>query len=114
MSDPDVESFNHAVAVTATGSVAVLYFDIRDNTPAPGLPTDVWLTHSEDGGRTFSADDHLYGPFDFMLAPESAGRGPFVGDYMGLEPTAGDDLVAFYAVAVAESDADVFSQRLTK
>jgi hypothetical protein len=74
----------------------------------------VWLTHSEDGGRTFSADDHLYGPFDFTLAPESAGRGPFVGDYMGLEPTTGDDLVAFYAVAVAESDADVFSQRATK
>jgi len=114
VSDPDVESFNHAVAVTATGSVAVLYFDIRGNTPAPGLPTDVWLTHSEDGGRTFSADDHLYGPFDFMLAPESEGRGPFVGDYMGLEPTTGDDLVAFYAAAVAESDADVFSQRLTK
>ena len=96
---------NHAVEVTQTGSVAVLYYDIRNNTPAPGLPTDVWLTHSEDGGRTFAGDDHLFGPFDFTLAPESAGRGPFVGDYMGLENTTGDDLVAFYAVAFTESDA---------
>jgi hypothetical protein len=114
VSDPAVESFNHAVEVTQSGSVAVLYYDVRNNTPAAGLPTDVWLTHSEDGGRTFAGDDHLYGPFDFTLAPESAGRGPFVGDYMGLENTTGDDLVAFYAVAVAESDADVISQIATK
>ena len=114
VSDPDVESFNHAVTVTDSGSVAVLYYDIRNNTAAPGLPTDVWLTHSQNGGRSFEGDDHLYGPFDFMLAPESAGRGPFVGDYMGLEKTSGEHLVAFYAVAVAESDADVFSQLATK
>ena len=74
----------------------------------------MWLTHSENGGRSFEGDDHLYGPFDFMLAPESAGRGPFVGDYMGPEKTSGEDLVAFYAVVVAESDADVFSQLATK
>ena len=114
VSDPAVESFNHAVEVTETGSVAVLYYNIRNNTPAPGLPTDVWLTHSEDGGRTFAGDDHLFGPFDFTLAPESVGRGPFVGDYMGLENTTGDDLVAFYAVSLAESDSDVISQLATK
>ena len=114
VSDPAVESFNHAVEVTQSGSVAVLYYDVRNNTEAPGLLTDVWLTHSEDGGRTFAGDDHLYGPFDFMLAPESDGRGPFVGDYVGLENTTGDDLVAFYAVAVAESDADIISQLATK
>ena len=114
VSDPSVESFNHAVEVTETGSVAVLYYDVRNNTPAAGLPTDVWLTHSGDGGRTFEGDDHLYGPFDFMLAPESDGRGPFVGDYFGLENTTGDDLVALYAVAVGDNDADVLSQIATK
>ena len=100
--------------MTESGSVAVLYYDIRNNTAADGLPTDVWLTHSEDGGRTFEGDDHLYGPFDFMLAAESAGRGPFVGDYVGLENTTADDLVAFYAVAVADNDADIISQLATK
>ncbi|MET0712484.1 MAG: sialidase family protein [Jiangellaceae bacterium] len=114
ISDPAVESFNHAVSVTESGSVTVLYYDIRNNTAAGGLPTDVWLTHSEDGGRTFEGDDHLYGPFDFLLAPESAGRGPFVGDYVGLEKTTADDLVAFYAVAVADNDADIISQLATK
>ena len=114
ISDPDVESFNHAVAVTESGRVAVLYYDIRNNKPADGLPTDVWLTHSQDGGRTFGGDDHLFGPFDFMLAPESAGRGPFVGDYVGLEKTTADDLVAFYAVAIADNDAGIISQLATK
>lgn len=114
VSDPDVESFNHAVDVTESGRVAVLYYDIRNNTEAPGLPTDVWLTHSDDGGRTWQGDDHLYGPFDFTLAPESAGRGPFVGDYMGLETTTGDDLVALYSVAVADNDADVIAQVATR
>jgi len=112
--NPAVESFNHAVTVTDSGSVAVLYYDIRNNTSADGLPTDVWLTHSDDGGHTFGAESHLYGPFDFTIAPESAERGPFIGDYVGLENTTADDLIAFYAVAVARNDADIISQLATK
>lgn len=41
---PGRHAFNHAVTVTADGTVAVLYYDFRNNTPAAGLPTDVWLT----------------------------------------------------------------------
>ena len=99
------QSFNHAVEVTQSGSVAVLYYDIRNNTPAPGLLRRM-VDPLRDDGRTFAGDDHLFGPFDFALAPD-AGRGPFVGDGMGLEKTTGDDLVAFYAVSLVESDSDV-------
>ena len=40
-------SFNQAVEVTSDGTVAVSYYDFRNNdTSTPGLPTDVWLTES--------------------------------------------------------------------
>ena len=74
-------SFNGTVEVTDDGTVAVLYYDFRNNTPAPGLPTDVWLAHSHDGGATWT-EQHVYGPFDMENAPVA--RGWFLGDYMGL------------------------------
>ena len=46
---PENHSFNGTIEVTADGTVAVLYYDFRGNTPAAGVPTDVWLTHSHDG-----------------------------------------------------------------
>jgi Neuraminidase (sialidase) len=87
-------SFNGTVEVTADGTVAVMYYDFRNNTSAAGLPTDVWLTHSHDGGATWS-EQHVYGPFDMEDAPVA--RGWFLGDYQGLAPI-GDDLIMFFAV----------------
>ncbi|HKH16970.1 MAG TPA: sialidase family protein [Solirubrobacteraceae bacterium] len=108
--DPTVQSFNHAVTVTDDGRVAVLYYDLRENTPDPGLPTEVWLTHSDDGGGTWS-EQKVAHIADFMIAPESAGRGPFVGDYMGLEPLDGNDLVGLYGVPPGENDSDIVAVR---
>jgi hypothetical protein len=104
-------SFNGTVEVTADGTVSVLYYDFRNNTPAPGLPTDVWLTHSHDGGATWS-EQHLYGSFDMENAPVA--RGWFLGDYQGLAAI-GDDLISFFSVATAANDsADIISIRLNK
>jgi hypothetical protein len=92
-------SFNGTVEVADDGLVAVMYYDFRNNTPDPGLPTDVWLTHSHDGGVTWS-EDHVYGPFDMENAPIA--RGWFLGDYQGLaaiDDTSGqDDLMLFFSV----------------
>jgi hypothetical protein len=93
-------SFNGTVSVTADGTVAVLYYDFRNNTAAPGLPTDVWLTHSHDGGLTWS-EQHVYGPFDMENAPVA--RGWFLGDYQGLAAI-GNDLMLFFSVATAAPD----------
>ena len=93
---PGPHAFNGTVEVTGDGTVAVLYYDFRNNTPADGLPTDVWLTHSHDGGATWS-EQHVTGPFDMEQAPVS--RGFFLGDYQGLAAIGEDreDLIAFFA-----------------
>ena len=49
-----VDAFTPMVDVDSTGRVAVSYYDFRNDEPGDtSLSTDVWLTHSHDGGRTF-------------------------------------------------------------
>ena len=106
---PGPHAFNQTVQVAGDGTVAVLYYDFRNNTPAPGLPTDVWLAQSTDAGATWS-EQHVTGPFDMKLAPNA--RGFFLGDYMGLEAI-GDDLLAFFATTQGDS-ANVYSVRANR
>jgi len=105
---PGQHAFNHAVTVTDDGTVAVLYYDFRNNTPAAGLPTDVWLTHSADGGASWE-EQHITGPFDMKQAPVA--RGWFLGDYQGLEAI-GDDLLGFFATTQGDP-ANVWAVRAT-
>jgi hypothetical protein len=106
------QSFNHAVAVANDGELAVLYYDIARNTPDPGIPTDVYLRHSGDGGRSWSAPQLLYS-FDFANAPVS--RGLFLGDYMGLEAVGPKGLIAFFSVTdPTPESANVISIKLTR
>jgi len=100
-------AFNGTVEVTADGTVAVMYYDLRNNTPAPGLPTDVWLTLSYDGGATW-ADQHLYGSFDMENAPVA--RGWFLGDYQGMAAL-GNDLITFFSVATTNDQSDIIAIR---
>src|SRR5512140_1770662 len=66
----------------ANGTVAVTYYDIRNNTPAPGLLTDYFVVHSHNGGATWSESRITPTSFDDETAPVS--RGYFIGDYQGL------------------------------
>ena len=106
---PGPHAFNQTVQVTDDGTVAVLYYDFRNNTPAPGLPTDIWLAQSTDGGVTWD-EQHVTGPFDMKQAPNA--RGYFLGDYMGLEAI-GNDLLAFYATTQGDS-ANVYAVRANR
>jgi hypothetical protein len=103
---PGPHAFNGTVEVTANGTVAVMYYDFRNNTPDPGLPTDVWLTHSHDGGATWT-EQHVTGPFDMKDAPVA--RGFFLGDYHGLAAI-GNDLLLFFSTTQGDS-ANVYSVR---
>jgi hypothetical protein len=106
------QSFNHAVEVAHDGELAVLYYDDARNTAAAGIPTDVYLRHSGDGGRTWS-DPQLLASYDFANAPIA--RGYFVGDYQGLAAIGGKGLLAFFGVAGASAQtADVMSIRLSR
>ena len=89
-------AFTPAVHVAADGTVAVTYFDLRNNTSAPPLVTDYWIVHSHDAGVTFPSESHVYGPFDQTTAPVA--RGFFLGDYMGLS-SAGNTFVPVWVAA---------------
>jgi len=111
---PNVQAYNHAIEVTPNGTVVLLYYDDRNNVLGDHVATtDIWLRHSHDGARSWEPEQHLYGPFDHYKAPISyfapgAPRGLFLGDYMGLEATSGDDVVAFFA-ATPDDGADIWS-----
>jgi len=107
------QSFNHAVTVGNDGELAVLYYDdARNDDATAGIPTDVYLRHSADGGRTWSAPQ-LLTSFDFANAPVA--RGHFVGDYQGLAPIGAKDLLAFFGVAGnTANSSNVLSIRLRR
>jgi hypothetical protein len=112
-------SFNGTVEITDDGVVAVMYYDFRNNVvgslpDATPLDTDVWLTHSHDGGVTWSEQRVTSASFDMENAPVA--RGWFLGDYQGLaainDPTGGDDLLLFFAVTDGtDNSANVISVR---
>jgi Neuraminidase (sialidase) len=106
------QSFNDAVAVSNDGELAVLYYDDARNDASPGIPTDVYLRHSADGGQTWSTP-LLLASFDFANAPAAGGY--FVGDYQGLTAIGPNDLLAFFGVAGnTPNSADIDSIRLNR
>ncbi len=91
------QAFLPSVAVSADGTIGVVYYDFRFNTPDPDtLPTAVFLAHSQDGGATWQ-DTQIAAPFDFETAPLSD-RGYFIGDYVGLAAD-GLDFVSAFSIA---------------
>ena len=105
---PDSQAYNHAIEVTADGTVALVYYDDRFNVVDDGVATtDVWLRHSHDGGRSWAPEQHLHGPFDHYAAPISYfapgdPRGLFLGDYVGLEAITGSDVISFFSSTIAD------------
>jgi hypothetical protein len=89
-------AFTPTVAVNASGTVAVTYYDLRSllsgNTST--LPTDLWLKTSPAGGAAFTPDTHVAGPFNMLAAPHT-GAGFFVGDYEGIGVN-GSTLLPFF------------------
>jgi len=99
---PATQAFTPSIAVAADGTVGVTYYDFRNNTAAPGLPTDYWFVHchatTDDctNPASWTSETHVAGPFDMETAPDA--NGYFVGDYEGLA-RAGNAFVALYATA---------------
>jgi hypothetical protein len=94
---PDVAAFTPAVAVSATGRVAVTYYDFRPDNPGNpnSLLTSYWLVTSEDGGATWEETAVAQG-FDMRTAPVAEGY--FVGDYEGLASD-GTSFIPFFSAA---------------
>jgi hypothetical protein len=106
----DQQAFTPAVAVNSAGTVAVTYYDFRNNTSTDvGATTDYWLVHASgsftnpsswaaDEKRLTSLADGVTGkPFNIENAAPTS-RGYFLGDYQGLA-AAGQSFYALFAEA---------------
>jgi ELWxxDGT repeat protein len=84
------QAFLPSVAVATDGTVAVTYYDFRNNTSAAGVPTDYWMVHADPrDGLTNPASWHDENrltnvSFDYEQAAPRFGGAPFLGDYEGL------------------------------
>lgn len=104
-------AFTPSIKINSAGKIGVTYYDFRNlqtgNTTT--LPTDYWFISSNNGGTSFTGEQHLAGSFDMLAAPYASGY--FVGDYEGLT-SIGTTFQAFF-VATNSSNAgnptDVYS-----
>jgi len=98
-----VDAFTAMVDVDSTGRVAVSYYDFRNDEPGDDdLSTDLWVTHSHNGGQTFPDENRLTdNSFDMRTAPDALGY--FVGDYTGLDHFRS----TFHAAWVAANDGNL-------
>ena len=96
-----VAAFAPVVTARADGTIGIVYYDFRDDTPVTTtLLTDVWLARSIDAGLTWT-ETRIAGPFDLDFAPRTDG-GLFLGDYEALGATA-TRFVTLFAVANADA-----------
>lgn len=104
-------AFTPAVDVLPDGTIAVGYYDWRNNTADPGLPVDYFVVHSHDNGATWSESRITPTSFDATLAPNA--RGYFLGDYQGLTND-GTTFKSFFVQTNNTTDpTDVFSATIT-
>lgn len=87
-------AFTPTLQVRADGLLAVMYLDLRPNTPATDtLLAAAWLASTRDG--TAFAETVVWNPFDMAQAPDA--RGLFLGDYHGLV-SVGNEFVPLLAL----------------
>jgi hypothetical protein len=104
------QAFTPTVTVTGQGTIAVAYYDFRNNNvnQASALETDYWIVHCHPlgAGCTNPTAWEETGPigssFDMKFAPYA--RGYFVGDYVGLEAVGANQVIAIFSRAMSSSD----------
>jgi hypothetical protein len=111
----DEQAFVPQVHVASDGSVAVSYYDFRNNDAGAGVPTDAWIVHCPGNcGNQASWGDEARlssGSFDLEQAPSARGPfGFFLGDYEGLTSIGSNFVTAFVQVnnGNAANRTDVF------
>jgi hypothetical protein len=112
------QAFTPMVSVNNSGTVAVSYYDFRNNTADGGAttPTDAWVVHchaaTEDCTSSASWDEEIPTTdtsFDSRQAPVA--RGFFLGDYEGLG-TDGTSFFPFFAISSSADHASIFTRKV--
>src|SRR3989475_4724314 len=99
----DEQAFVPQVHVATDGSVAVTYYDFRNNDANPGVPTDAWIVHCTGncGNQASWGDEARLSSASFDIEQAPAARGPFgffLGDYEGLTSIGSNFVTAFVQV----------------
>jgi hypothetical protein len=99
----DRQAWNPTVAVAADGSVAVTYYDFRNNTPAPGALTDYWLAFCHPSATAPATNPANWSEVRLTNTSFNVEQAAFdgtafwLGDYEGLA-AAGNDFVAVWGM----------------
>jgi hypothetical protein len=97
------QAFVDGVDVAADGTVAVTYYDFRNNDANPGVPTDYWIVHchADCSSPTSWVDENRLTASSFDIEQAPAARGPFgyfLGEYEGLTHIGNTFVPVFVAV----------------
>jgi ELWxxDGT repeat protein len=121
----DQQALMPSVKVAADGTVAVTYYDFRNNDASPGLPTDYWVVFGKPTTPTALTDPANWGgelrltdhSFDLekalFLGEGDTVPGLFLGDYEGLKAVGNDFVATFCQAGVSPSDPkSIFFRRI--
>jgi hypothetical protein len=107
------QTFTPSVHVSSDGTVAVTYYDFRNNTPAAPLLTDYFLVHCHGNCTATSSWTNEVRvtdvPFDMRLAPDAGGF--FTGDYEGLA-SVGTTFTPFFSQTHGTDPSSAFFRRV--
>jgi hypothetical protein len=110
------QAFTPSVHVAADGTVAVTYYDFRNNDGLAPLWTDYFIVHCHPGPVTCASSAHWEDEikltnvsFDMRLAPFA--RGFFTGDYEGLS-SSNLDFTPFFSQPHGSDPSSVFFRRV--
>jgi BNR repeat-like domain len=107
------QAFTPSVHVAADGTVAVTYYDFRNNTGTIPLLTDYFVVHChaacDDAGSWENEIKLTDTSFDMRQAPFAGGF--FTGDYEGLA-SAGSDFGAFFGMTHGTDPGSIFFRRV--
>jgi hypothetical protein len=104
----DQQAFVPNIRVAADGTVAVTYYDFRNNDANPGVPTDYWIVHCHtdcSNASNWGAEARL-SPSSFDIEQAPAARGPFgyfLGEYQGLTSIGNNFVPVFIQVNNGDS-----------
>jgi hypothetical protein len=121
----DQQAWLPSVKVAGDGTVAVIYYDFRNNNAKPGLPTDYWVVFGKPTTPTTLTDPANWGnelrltdrSFDLeraiFLGNGDPVPGLFLGDYEGLKAVGNDFVATFCQAGVSQNDPkSIFFRRI--
>jgi hypothetical protein len=111
------QAFTPSVDVSADGTIAVTYYDFRNNDAGADLKTDYFVVHCHPGAPGGCRDEGNWGDeaqltpasFDMRQAPFAGGF--FTGDYEGLA-SAGTDFTPFWSMPHGTDPSSAFFRRV--